>query len=301
MIYLSLEDSAQEIHRRVASLDPKNTRAGLPIFVVPGIELPAFDPVLVREEGRAAALTRFAERGLEELLDSIADETHIAPTLLALDPIGDFINGDEDSANYVKPLMRRLREVAQSRNVTILGVGHTAKAIDPAAPTMRGSGAWIFNSRFAYALTPALRDTGTRPKADQPAEGTVWGSLVKGNHQGAPVGKRRLFKMDPTSGRLIDVTGQDAPEPAEAPVSLDLGSLADVLVEACRQSGLAGEPFTRTGKRGLFTRRTELHPDLAVLPRSKLEGVAEWAINGGLIQVTEGGRVPGAMEVPDQD
>jgi hypothetical protein len=58
-VFLTLEDDQAEVHRRTAALDPAGKRRHVPCFVIPAVDLPDFDPSLVRAQGRAAELTAF--------------------------------------------------------------------------------------------------------------------------------------------------------------------------------------------------------------------------------------------------
>ncbi|MBX9752197.1 MAG: helicase RepA family protein [Roseococcus sp.] len=71
-VFLTLEDDRAEVHRRTAAVDPQGTRRDAPCYVIPAIDLPDFDPALVVAEGRAAALTEFANSGLDQLLLNVA-------------------------------------------------------------------------------------------------------------------------------------------------------------------------------------------------------------------------------------
>jgi hypothetical protein len=81
-----LEDGIPELHRRTVPLDPDGTRGCAPVFVIPGVDLPEFNPVLVAEKGRMGVLTAFAETGLPALLASVADAREYRPRLRVFDP-----------------------------------------------------------------------------------------------------------------------------------------------------------------------------------------------------------------------
>ncbi len=275
-VFLTLEDDTAEVHRRTMSLDPENRRKGLPCYVIPGLDLPGFDPVLVAAEGRAAVLTEFAEHGLDHLLDDVARASGHPVRLLVLDPAGDFLNADENDARDVKPLMRRLREIASRQGCTILLLGHTAKSIDAESLTMRGSGAWVANSRFAVALwRPALDEAKSlASKVGVTADALVWTNLVKANHADAPIGRKRLFARDRSTGRLHDITANLAPDDVE-----DEAALLNALVDACREYADAGLPFAYSGVAGLWNGRADLPPLLEALPKHRLEALATTALS----------------------
>ncbi|CAH0242892.1 AAA family ATPase [Roseomonas sp. CECT 9278] len=280
-VFLTLEDDTAEIHRRIASLDPENRRRDAPCYVIPAVDLPNFDPALVMPDGRAAMLTELAKHGLDRLLRSIAAITGRPVRLLVLDPAGDFLNGDENDASFVKMLMRQLRAVAARHGCTIILIGHVAKGVDLENPTMRGSGAWIANSRFAYALWKPTVEEAERlgKEVDEPAETLVWGNLVKANHAGAPIGMRRLFARSP-SGNFLDVTNRLASQgPTEE-------QLLKLLVETCADCAAAGLPFSHTGAAGLFNGRADFPEPLASMSRHRLEAIGTLALDRQMLVKT---------------
>lgn len=298
-IFLTLEDDAAEIHRRTDSLDPSRGREGAPCYVIPGVDLPEFDPYLVVANGRAAALTEFAREGILTLLDRVARASGHPVRLLVLDPAGDFLNADENDAAYVKPLMRRLREICAQRGCTILLLGHVAKSIEADGPSMRGSSAWVFNSRFAISLWRPLPEEARSlaEKASVRPEALVWANLIKANHAGAPIGQKRLLARDGKSGRLLDVSGQVA-----KPNVVDEEALLDMLVEACREYAAAGLPFAHTGVAGLWQGREDLPPALADMAKHRLEDLGRKALQQHRLtkaRTTASQGAPKYLDVPD--
>jgi hypothetical protein len=296
-VFLTLEDDGDEIHRRIASLDPENRRKDAPCYVVPLVDLPEFDPALVVAEGRAAALTAFAKDGLDRLLTNTAAKADCPVRLLVLDPAGDFLNADENDATFVKLLMRHLRAVAAKHGCTIILLGHVAKSIDPDGPSMRGSSAWIANSRFAYALwpPPPQEADDLAKKVSEDPRALVWGSLVKANHASAPTGQRRLLRRCDKTGRLIDITARLNPRSAD-------DQLLHLLVSTCAECAAAGLPFSHTGVAGLWNGNADLPEPLAQLSRGKLEALGKMALEAGLLvkartELTQG--APKYLDVPD--
>ncbi len=297
-IFLTLEDDTAEVHRRAAALDPHHERDGAPCFVIPALNLPGFDPALVTtESGRVAVLTEFAEAGLDQLLRDTSRASGHPVRLLILDPAGDFLEGDENDAQHVKRLMRLLREKATSHGCTILLLGHTAKGAG--GTSMRGSGAWVANSRFAYSLRRADKDADSKAlgqfkKLNIDAQQVVIGQLVKANHAGAPVHRDRFFVRCRSTGRLIDETFQLAPrEPDEA--------LLEALETACAECAAAGMPFKLTGQSGLYEGRADLPDTLSQLSREKLQALGTRLVEAGRLVKCKGpgSSVPANLDIPD--
>ena len=164
---------------------------------------------------------------------------------------------------------------------------------------MRGSGAWIANSRFAYALWPPSRDHAEKlaRKLDVAANALVWGNLVKANHAGAPIGNKRLFVRHEQTGRLIDMTAQ---LPGTAARSDD--ELLPMLVEACAEYAAAGLPFAYSGVAGLWNGRADLPDPLAGLPKNRLEALGTKALASGELVKARTAQSQGApkyLDVPD--
>lgn len=259
-LFITLEDDRKSIHRRANSLDPQHTRDGTPCYVVPAVEVPGFDATLVETDGKAVALTHFAEHGLPAMIERVELESGYPLKLLALDPAGDLVNGDEDKSMVVKPLMARLRALAAQYGCCIILIGHVAKGMDAFRPSMRGSGAWVQNGRFGYALVHGT-------------DGIVWGTLTKANHPDAPVGVRKPYRLDKSTGRLEDASAelQDT-MPSEA-------DLMRLLVKACADAIDSNEgPLKISGDLGLYKRREELPNHLAALPKHKLEALGRKAL-----------------------
>jgi AAA domain len=297
-VFLTLEDDRAEIHRRTASLDPGGDRHDAPCYVIPAIDqLPNFDPTLVTAEGRVAVLTAFAQTGLDALLEDIARAAGHPVRLLVLDPAGDFLDVDENDATHVKPLMRRLRVVAAQHDCTIILLGHVAKSMDVDGLTMRGSSAWVANSRFAYALWRPTDEDARKlaRKLKVPADGLVWGNLVKANHAEAPIGQKRIYLRDPRSGRLEDLTVQAQRGPTD-------DVLLEMLVTSCAEYAAAGLPFAYSGVAGLWNGRADLPEPLAMLTKKRLEGLGTLALDNRLLvkaRTTESQGAPKYLDVPD--
>ncbi len=297
-VFLTLEDDGDEIRRRIATLDPENSRKNAPCYVIPLVDLPEFDPALVVPDGRMAALTKFAAEGLDQLLTNTAAKAHCPVRLLVLDPAGDFLNADENDATFVKLLMRHLRAVAAKHGCTIILLGHVAKAIDPDGPSMRGSSAWIANSRFAYALWPPPGEEAEalgKRLGESPTD-LVYGKLVKANHAGAPLGHRRLFSRDGKSGRLTDISARLAADKATDE------ELLQILVAACAEAAAAGLPYAYSGVGGLWKGREDLPEPVCAISKARLEKLGTMALERHLLVkavTTRTQSAPKHLDVPD--
>jgi hypothetical protein len=228
------------------------------------------------------------------LLANVARAAGYPVRLLVLDPAGDFLNADENDATFVKLLMRRLRAVAARHGCTIILLGHVAKAMDADAPSMRGSGAWVANSRFAYALWPPAAEEADKlaRKLEVASNALVWGNLVKANHAGAPIGRKRLFVRCERTGRLLDMTARLNPAAAEH-------ELLQMLVDSCAEYAAVGMPFAYSGVAGLWNGRTDLPEPLAGLPKARLEAIGTKALECGVLVKARTAQTQGAPKYLD--
>jgi hypothetical protein len=297
-VFVTTEDATAELHRRRAALDPNMTCADAPLYVFPTCDIEGFDTALIQPaQGRRLELGSFAYV-IVDFLDRIAHHAGKRVSHLVLDPAGDFISGDENSAELVKPLMAVLRRVATLTGCTIILIGHVPKTeIGIAGPTMRGSSAWIADSRAAVALwKPTLEeaeDLGRKVGADP--RDLVWMNFTKANHSNAPVDRKKLLLRDKT-GRLIDVTSRLAPD-----VAFSEAELVGLLVGACAEAAAAGAPFGHHGVGGLFDNRSDLPAELAQLSKTRLAGLGQSALDTGkLVKARAGGSGAAKFfDVPD--
>ena len=278
-IFLTLEDDADDIHRRAAHLDPGGLRHGRPCMVIPASTLKNFNPALVQMHGRTAALTKLATDYLPQLLKDAEATTGYPPRLLVLDPAGDFLGGDENASEPVQLLMQTLRSLSSRYDTTIILLGHTAKAGNQKDATMRGSIAWIYNSRFAYSLgfpsTPKKKGSNDNTPREPP--GKIVGCLTKANHANAPVGMPSFFNRD-ERGRLILAK----PKEAESKGPTDAELIA-MLVHQCGAYAAAGMPFAYSGNQGLYRWRADLDKPLASLSKNRLAELCGRAIETGAL------------------
>lgn len=305
-IYVTLEDDKAELHRRLRAIDPGNNRKGAPFFIVPGLDIEGFEPGLIRQENKAVELTRLALRGLPDLIRKVEKRAGAAPKVLGLDPAGDFVDGSEDDATIIKPLMRYLRELASRFNIAIVLIGHTSKGQSDADKVvnqgMRGSGAWTANSRFAYGMyRPAagaairfLKEINLEPN-DENIERVVFGKIGKANQSKSFSGVKKYLQNADT-GLPEDMTA--AVQEAQATPK----GMKDQFLLAVEAMAKAGTPFTQSahGASGAYgpdgTNRIYLPPGpLQQAGKEKLQALAaELLTEDRIKRVKWGGGTKGA-------
>jgi hypothetical protein len=234
--------------------------------------------------------------------------------VLALDPAGDFLDGSEDDATIIKPLMRYSRELASKFDCSIIWIGHTAKGQGDAESVttrgMRGSGAWTANARFAFGFwrppygqaTRFLKDIGEQP-TDANLARVVFGKTMKANHPGAPSGVRK-YLQNSDSGLPEDMTARVRAEQA-TPESLRAQMLLGIKTMAAK-----GRPFVRSTNKdgGVYGRRHylphgPLNNDGDAMPWRDMDNIVKGLTEDGAVGVYSwsGGesRKPCYLDVPN--
>ncbi len=306
-VYLTIEDDRAEIHRRLNRLDPGRTRKSAPLSFIPVLDLPGFDPVIIRTENRIASLTRFAEEGggLEDLLTKLKGRWGVPVKLLVMDPAGELVEGNEDSSETIKPLMRRLREISSQHDCAIGLVGHVAKGElnteRMKASGMRGSGAWTAGARMAFGLWRPDDETAKRelrklglPLTSVNAYRVVFGHMTKENHGGGHRG-RLTYLQDEKTGLLHDVTARIRSEAAS-----EAENAPALLLDAVKEAAELGQPYRIDGASGLYKLRATLPAPLNGFGEKKLRGIGNALLEAGKIQKCrgKGSTLPVLLDVP---
>lgn len=133
------------------------------------LELVDFKVPLSGAEGQTA---------IKDLVAQITRERGHAPALVVIDTLSSHWAASEDSAEFGAPAMRALGDVAAKLNCAIVVVHHTTKGKGtnamPELADLRGSGAFIGNSDFIYAMCSSGEETAAvgalKVKDDEPPE-----------------------------------------------------------------------------------------------------------------------------------
>jgi hypothetical protein len=276
VLFVTGEDDVDDINRRIRSLDPNNQREGAPFYVFTLANMPRVPPELVRKERFVVSTTTWLSL-IERYVKQIKEDCGHPVKLLILDPAGDLIGGDENDSEIVKFLQRKLTLFAAKYRMSILLIGHVGKGDEEEAVRrgMRGSSAWVLNSRAAYGIWRATpgQAKAVLAKLGRETGDVVFGQLIKSNHPEANHSKMTFVRE--ADGRLVDITALT--RGARQDDALDL------LVGAIGEAASDGRPFALSGDNGLHARRDELPSPLNQMSRNRLERVAEQAITMGLL------------------
>lgn len=292
VVMITTEDDADELHRRIESLDPDGLRfrAGDRLIVMPTLNAGGGFTLAERDRaGRAVPSARWME-----LLDHLQRLDHLR--LVVLDTLNSTLHGEENSATIINEYIRLLHPVCGKMGAALVLTHHIRKQNSQAGGVIRPitTPEDMFNAiRGSSALPAAFRavlgiwhshDYSRRMKAMglEPKAKALWRfGVLKANNPDMVEGTRFLMRED--SGRLKDVTewAQDALAGQEA-------QRAAWLALAVKLAAEAGAPYLHGGKdapNGLYQRRGELHPCLRAegFGRTRLNALVEQLITDGVL------------------
>lgn len=300
VVILSAEDDRDELHHRIANIDPhfaRRKRAQGKLYIIPLPNAGGVQPLVVKKSG-ALEPTEFYY-ALKEQLCAIPDLK-----LTVVDPVAPFvhadINADPQTAAYCMGLFASL---ATETGSTVLLAAHMSKGdakkpvttVEEARALVRGTTALVDGLRFVYALWAAdkaradgvFRTFGMKPQRNR----LFQGAMVKSN--GPADDSIRTYLRDEQSGLLVDITGQIAertPPPDD---------LMDALVEDIAKAARELHPFTKTGRTGLAKeRKHELRPALRALGDKRLVAMVDELLDRRRVVYCDPVRRAGALDVP---
>ena len=286
VVILSSEDTRDDIHRRLESMDEDGSRRAaargrLAIVPLPNTGGPV---TLIRSRGFAQGYETTPEYD-----DLVRQLTRIPDLkLINIDPLAAFvacdINADPQAGAFTQGVLAQL---AERTGATVHVAHHMAKALatmkdagpESARLSIRGTTALVDGVRLAIAIWPA--DTQTRKDIEQkigrpckPNE-AFCGAVVKANCQ-ADGRVRPLLRGE--NGVLQSVLLKDE---VIIPREDQLRMLSDTIAA----KAVAGAPFTAGTKSqpGIFSRRDELPEPLSGFSRRRLEGLLEESLQKKMV------------------
>ncbi len=295
VVILSAEDDKNEVHRRLQNIGSGHARD---MYVVPLSNAGGPLPVIV--PGRHGP--QLSAEWLEVRDQIVA----MRPALVVIDPLASFIMADINTDPAVGAFtMGHMSQFAQEADAAVVLVHHLAKTKnnistpEEARSLIRGTSAIVDNARAAYVLWGVEEKAG---KATCGALGLEWrrnrvmrGCLVKSNGPG----DREVKTWVRNDIGLLEVRNEQLKSAAREKVP----ALMDCLLACVAEAAAKGQPFTRTGSSGLFTRRQELPPELCGIGRNKLEGFAQALLEKGslVLCIARGSTTKKWLDVPGGD
>lgn len=286
VVILSSEDTQDDIHRRLQSMDEDGSRRAaargrLAIVPLPNTGGPV---TLIRSRGFAQGYETTPE--YDDLVRQLCRIPDLK--LINIDPLAAFvacdINADPQAGAFTQGVLAQL---AERTGATVLVAHHMAKALatmkdaspENARLAIRGTTALVDGVRLAIAIWPA--DAQTRKDVEQkigrpckPDE-AFCGAVVKANCQ-ADRRVRPLLRGE--NGVLQAVMLQDE-------VILPREDQLSMLADCVAAKAVAGSPFTSSirSSGGVIGRRDELPAPLSSFGRRRLKGLLEEALERGFV------------------
>ena len=288
VVVLTAEDDCEEVHRRLAHLDPTNQRIKYPerLIVVPMPSIGAPLSCIVKNKEGLKVSEEFLQ--LKKQILSIADLK-----LIVFDPLSSFVQADigkdPNDGSFVTGVFANL---ATETGAAVILTHHMRKpqgnyqisTPEQAREAVRGSGAIVDGVRNVYSLWPASKD-------EQDMVFSVMGIKRRRNsvYRGAVVKCNiavdkdiHLYLRCPESGLLQDISLQIKNN------DLSERQLMLSLRDAIEYSAKEGFPYTHTGQSGIYRQRHKLPRVFHNFPRNKLEDMVQKMLNSRPVLIVKG-------------
>jgi hypothetical protein len=291
-VILTVEDDADELHIRIADMDPAGKRLALGdrCIVVPMASMGGAFTLVENRGGNAVASPEWSKLVTE--LAAILDLQ-----LVAVDTLAATLHGEENSSVVVSQYMAALGLLQVERNraklppVATVLTHHVRKQgardtpIQNAADmrnAIRGSNALMGSVRMAIGIwqPPDWKDKLAR--LERPAKpGTLFTmAVVKANNPEAMTGERVLVRA--AAGGLEDVTDRMPKGDPKLPETMAW------LVATVAWAAAQGFPYKRTGAPSPYERKHELPSAIHALGRDKLLALVDKALGQGVLVSADG-------------
>lgn len=300
VIILSAEDNQDEIHRRIAGMDPGQVRrkaSGDRLHVIPMPNAGGVSPLVVSARN-GMETTPFYDEFKRQACE--IDDLK----LIVIDPLASFIhadiNADPQAAAYCMGVLAELAEVTGAFVLVAhhMGKGDQKRPVsspEEARAMVRGTTGLVDGLRMTYAIWPAdesrARDKFRLLGAEFKRNTMFLGAVVKAN--GKADDTVRTYMRDAKTGLLNDITTQlrNATPPAD--------DLMDDVEDEIRRAAATLHPFTKSGKSGLYARRNEMAKHLHGVARDRFEAMADRLLEENRIAVVHPIGRGHALDVPD--
>jgi len=298
-VLITSEDSKDEVHRRLESLDERDDRSGPLAAKLRIVPLPSTGgpKAFWRQDGKRGLLVTDEFKAIRDQLCRIPDLQ-----MVAFDPLSSFaqvpINEDPIAGQFVCTSLANLAEETGAAVIVshhMKKLGRPIEDLADAREAVRGTTALVDGVRLVYCLWPAEAERARRVCKElrlsyRPGL-VVLGGPAKAN---GAIRKHVATYVRGKSGLLVDRSADLETTPA------DQQGLAEAFVAAISGAAARGLPFTKTGQSGLHAQRTRLPADLAAISRHKLEAMADEALARGDIVAcaAKGSSIAKWLDVP---
>ena len=303
-VYVTAEDSRDDVHRRLQSLDPDGTRREAckgRLYIVPLPDAGGPFPLVRAVEGFRQGFE--ATPQLEALLRQLRAMDGLA--LVAIDPLAAFVaadvNADPQAGQFVGGTLQRLATACGGPAVVLAhhmgksrrqGRGEVVSAED-ARDLIRGTTAIVDSMRNAIAVWNAgalARQIIRRTVKDAASDACVCCAVVKSNARADGAVRFAVRGADGAFRVVEDPDQARAVSPEEA---------LDMLCASVQDRAAHGAPFTRSGQAGVYMRRAELPEPLCRWPRQRLVDAVEDLVRSGAVVKTGERKSPAKwLDVP---
>lgn len=313
--FITAEDSRDEIHRRLARLDPDGglrRAAGDRLVTVPLMSMGGTFPFVEEHTIRNAygVGSRFA--GASDRFKALVARLSSLPDLrlVIVDTLGATLHGEENRANVVQEYYAAVNLIAGGLGAATLITHHVRKpgqndqgirSIEQMKSAVRGSTAVIAVPRAVLGLwaDPSFRQRMRAMKLTPKPRVLHKLGVLKANNEAMLQEEKTLIRLD--NAMLVDVTAQDVLKRKEDELRARYSEAIFWLVTAIRFANEARHPYTKTGQSSLLTRRNELPPVLAGIGEKKIRAIADEALNMGVLvhaSPGEGSKIKSLLDLP---
>lgn len=254
VVLITTEDDQDELHIRMNDIDPEGRRfeAGDRLIIVPTINAGGSFPLVERDRAGNATVSR-AWAAFLERLRALPDLK-----LVVIDTLNSTLHGEENNATVINEYVRAANQVCGALGAALMITHHIRKQGDEPIRTaedmknaVRGSSALPAAFRAVLGIWHAsdyerrMTAMGLKPRKGQLYKLAV----VKANNPEMFSGERTLLRV--ASGMLTDATQKDR-------YQADNDDRMWWLLKAIELAAMAGHPYTKSGKSGVYDRRGEL-------------------------------------------
>jgi RecA-family ATPase len=312
VIFLTAEDSKDEVHIRMRDLDPSGeviARAGDRLVVVPMMEAGGMFQVAQQGPNGVAEATK----AFSDFLSAAALLPKVS--LVMIDTLNSSLHGDENSAVVIAQFFNAATRVCSQIGAALMLMHHTRKphvsrggdvssALDKAMNNTRGSGAIKDNVRVQLSIWQEddyFRIMGKMKL--EPRERQLYRFAVTKANNPEMLKEQLYLLRDDRTGLLQDVSAQVADAVKATPEEERDAWIVAVVKLAAEQK----HPFSQTGPSGFFRRKVQLPLPLKNISAAKWEGrgkvegqgIIDVLVDKGLLaRADQKGKMAGYLDVP---